>query len=352
MTRALMRWRAVLQRVQRATGPPSIQVLEGLFRLFDNRVLGLLVELGVPETLDRPRTASELAAATGVDADGLDRVLRYAAGCGFVGQDRKGRYRANGVTKLLRRDHPNSWRGWVEFAGSSWFWDAWRHADAVVREGRSGLEAAFGDEFFQFVNHTRPAAGDAFNRAMAAGATVQALALTSGLDWSGVTTVCDVGGGTGAALEYLLATNTALEGVLFDLPDVVGRANDRLQHGDLASRCTVMSGSFFDRVPPDCDRYLCLAIVHDWDDERAVALLRCVRRAMQTDAQLVVVESVLADRARADFADASHLLMGVLGSGRERTARQLSQLFERAELRLLQRVPLATGFVAFVTSRA
>jgi C-methyltransferase len=351
MTGAVMRFRALLRRVHRATAPPSIQVLEALFSLFENRVIGLLVELGIPEALDRPRTAAELATTTGVDADALDRVLRYAAGCGFLARDRSHRYRANGVTKRLRSDHPGSWRGWVDFASSDWFWAAWRRADSMVRDGRSGVEAAFGEEFFDFVNRA-PAVADAFNRAMAAGATVQALALSTGLEWSGVSTVCDVGGGTGAALEYLLAANPGLHGVLFDLPDVVARAVEGLRRGPLAARCTVEGGSFFDDVPRGCDRYLCLAIVHDWDDDRAVDLLRTVGRAMQPDAELVVVETVLGRRPRGDFADASHLLMRVLASGRERSADELTDLLERAGLRLTQQVPLATGFFAFVSSPA
>src|SRR5436853_157616 len=85
----------------------SFRALEALFGIFDNRVLGLLVELGVTEALDGPRTVAELAAATGTDEDGLGRVLRYAAGRGFVGTDRSDRYRPNAVTRLLRRDHPN-----------------------------------------------------------------------------------------------------------------------------------------------------------------------------------------------------------------------------------------------------
>jgi hypothetical protein len=351
ITRAVMRWRSVLLRVHRATAPPSIQVLEALFRLFDNRVIGLLVELGIPEALDRPSSVVELAARTGTDVDALERVLRYAAGCGFVAMDRRRRYRANGVTKRLRRDHPNSWCGWVEFAAGDWFWTASRHADAMVRDGRSGIESAFGEDFFQFVNRN-PTAGDAFNRAMAAGATVQALALSRGLEWSGVTTVCDVGGGTGAALEYLLATKPKISGVLFDLPDVVARASDRLSHSDLAERCTIVGGSFFERVPSGCDRYFCLAIVHDWDDDRAVELMTCIRRAMRPEAELVVVEAELGRRPRGDFADASHLLMRVLASGRERTADELTRLFERAGLRLVQRIALATGFSAFVTTPA
>src|SRR5205809_144984 len=133
VTRLVTRLRAGLLTTHRRTAPPALRVVETVFALIDNRVLGLVVELELPELLDRPRTVSELAGATGTNTEALARVLRYAAGRGFVNWTRSGRYRANRFTRVLRRDNVNSWRGWVEFGTSDWFWDAWRHADAAVR---------------------------------------------------------------------------------------------------------------------------------------------------------------------------------------------------------------------------
>lgn len=341
-----------LAGAHRRSAPPSIQVLEGLYGLLDNRVLGLLVELDLPDLLDRPRTTGDLAEATGSDEANLDRLLRSAASRGFVDCDRGGRYRPNAVTEILRRDHPNSWRGWVEFAGSDWFWDAVRHLDAPVQGHGSGVEAATGSTFFEFVDSVRPDAGKAFNRAMAAGAAVQALALERALDWSSIGSVCDVGGGTGATLEHLLSAHSHLEGVLLDLPGVVAGARAALTAGELAGRCRVEGGSFFERVPAGIDRYLLLAIVHDWDDPAAVSILRRVCEAMDPQARAFVVEGVLSDRPRDEFVQASDLLMCALASGRERTADQFDALFAESGLTLLRTVPLLTGFVAFELARA
>jgi hypothetical protein len=351
LSRAVVGLRRRLASAHRQAAPPSIQLLEALFGLFDNRVLGLLVELDLPELLGAPRTVAELADATGTDPENLERLLRYAAGRGFVRRDRRGRYRATGLTRILRRDHANSWRGWVEFAGSDWFWDAFRHLDAPVRGRGSGVRAATGHDFFEFVNDVRADAGGAFNRAMAAGATVQALALDDALDWAEVGRVCDVGGGTGATLEYLLRARPDLEGVLFDLPAVVDAVRPALAGGDLASRCRIERGSFFEAVPAGADRYLLLAIVHDWDDTDAARILRRVAEAMDPEARAIVVEGILSARPRDEFAQASDLLMCALASGRERTAAQFESLFASSGLTRLRTIPLATGFVAFELAR-
>jgi O-methyltransferase len=351
LTRALVSLRDALWRTHRRTAPPSVRVMEALFGLFDNRVLGLIVELGLPELLDRPRTTAELAEATGTDPERLERFLRYAAGRGFVASLGPGRFGPGEVTRILRLDHPNSWRGWVEMASSDWFWDSWRHLDAAVRSRRSAIEAATGHDFFEYANKIRPEAGDAFNRAMAAGATVQAVALDHALDWSGVSTVCDVGGGTGAVLEYLLGAHSHLQGVLFDIPEVLATARSSLTSGDLAGRCRLAPGSFFDEVPAGADRYLLLAIVHDWDDDECTRLLGRVGEALGRDGKAVVVEGVLPERPGPGFVQASDLLMQVFATGRERTAVQFDALFARAGLTLTRRLDLLTGYTAFELAR-
>ena len=347
LTRAVTRVRAGLLWSHRRTAPPALRVVETVFALFDNRVLGLVVELDLPELLDRPRTVEELAKATGSNADALARVLRYAAGRGFVTWRRSGRYQANQFTRVLRRDNVNSWRGWAEFGASDWFWDSWRHADAAVRGDSNGIKAATGHSFFDYVTTVRPEAGRTFNDAMRAGSVLQAVALAEGLEWQHVRRLCDVGGGTGGALEHLLEAHAHIEGTLFDLPAVVADARPGLVSGALATRCRIEGGSFFDRVPEGHDRYLLLAVVHDWADEEAAAILRTVAASVPDHGEIVVVESVLSDTPTDEFAAASDLLMLVLASGRERTRAQFEELFSTAGLTLTAATPLATGFTAF-----
>jgi hypothetical protein len=345
LTRAAIRLRGRVLKTHRAMAPAAVRVLEGLFGLFDNRILGLLVELEIPEALDAPRTVQELAANTGKDPDALMRILRYAAGRGYVDEVGDGRFRANDVTAVLRRDHPNSWTGWVEFASSDWFWSAWRASGAALEpRGSSGMEAAFGSSFFEYVTETRPEAGDAFDRAMEAGATMQALALSQTLEWDAVESVCDVGGGTGAALSVLLQHHPHMHGLLFDVPSVVAKADESY------ARLRVEAGDFFTAVPKGCDRYLMLAVVHDWNDDEAVAILRNVAAAMENGARAVVVENELSQRARGEFVEASDLLMLVLGSGRERTRSEFENLFRLGNLSLRRVHLLPTGFSAFELS--
>ncbi len=340
-TAALQRLRARLLGLNRRLVPAPVRILEALLGIADNRVLGLLVELDIPDHLRKPRTSAELARLTHTDPDALARLLRFAASRGYVGH-RRGRYRSNGMTKALRTDGAVSWRGWAEFASSPWYWDAWRHLDrAVAGLDDSGLRAATGHGFFEYVHTVDPPAGRVFDEAMAAGGRLHGLALAAALDWKGVRSVCDVGGGLGATLDSLLRVEKGLQGTVYDLPQVVRRVTP-------TDRLSAEGGSFFDRVPSGHDRYVLIAVIHDWDDRQATTILDHVRAAMAPDARAIVVENVLPDEPVDAFAQVTDLQMLAVSPGRERTRAEYGRLFTGAGLRVDRETLLVSGATAFV----
>lgn len=347
-TGMVTRVREWIGRTPRAMAPPPVHILESVLSVYDNRGLGLLVELGVPERLDRPMSPSELAEACHVQPDALGRLLRFAATRGFVDACRDGRFAPNSTTVALRPG-PGSWRAWVDFLSSDWFWDACRSMDRSfsVDAPESGIVAATGHEFFPYVNEVDPDAGAGFNAAMEAGATLQTLALLATLDWTGVSSICDVGGGSGATAHVLLQHLPAVAVTLFDLPEVVAGARPALTAPPLSHRCSVIGGSFFDQIPPDCDRYLLLAIIHDWRDDEAIRILRNLAVVLRGRARALVVETTLPEHGQDSFAAASDLLMLTLASGRERTEAEHRGLFAAADLTLEAVHRLPTGFVAY-----
>ena len=332
--------------LHRRSAPPPLQVLEALFASFDAHALRVLVELGIPDALGEHTTIAELAGRIDCDPTKLERLLRFAAGRGFVAFDRKGRVGPTGVTAALQSDAPAPWHGWVRFATSEWFDAAWRRLGPSLRpDAGHSFELAHGTDFFDYTTAVDPEAGATFDLAMASGATLQAIALAHTLEWDETRSVCDVGGGDGTALSTLQKYFPGLRATLFDLPTVVERCE--FAASDEGPARSVVGGSFFEEIPAGHDRYLLLAIVHDWDDERVVAILRNVRDAMGTDGEAVVVETIASEAPRHDFASSSDLLMFVLASGRERTEDDYHRLYERARLVIRRQQLLPTGATAF-----
>ena len=185
--------------------------------MIDNKALAVAVELDIPDHLHGgAKRADELARDIGAEPDALNRLLRFLASRGLLGTTRDGRYRNNAVSDVLRRDHPWSARNWVLFFGGDWHWRIWNEAKHSFLTGESAARAATGHEFFEYVNEVDADAGEAFNGAMTEGSRLQGLLVVDAYDFSGVTSVCDVGGGTGAIMSDLLAAHPALRGVVFD----------------------------------------------------------------------------------------------------------------------------------------
>ena len=161
-------------------------------------------------------------------------------------------------------------------------------------------------------------------------------------DFSGVGVLADIGGGNGSTLVSVLRRYPRMRGIVFDLPGVVERAGTEVQAAGFADRCRVVGGSFLESVPDGADAYLLRHILHNWDDERAVAILRNVRPAMRAGARLLVVERVIPPGNEPMFGMLMDLTMLVVHGGRERTEEEFRSLFETAGFTLSRVVPTAS----------
>jgi O-methyltransferase len=153
----------------------------------------------------------------------------------------------------------------------------------------------------------------------------------------------DVGGGYGALLATILRNNPGTRGILFEQPHVIASAEEELVAAAVADRCTFVGGDFFVEVPAGGDAYVLSQILHDWDDERCVAILGQCRRAMPDHGKLLVVELVLPPGDEPFLGKWLDLHMLVLLGGRERTATEYDALFRAAGFKLARVVPTSPG---------
>ena len=215
----------------------------------------------------------------------------------------------------------------------SWMYRAWGEATHSFVTGEPAFDQVFGGRFFEYLAE-HPDESNVFDLSMAAGAQGRAATLVDH-DWSGVERVADIGGGNGAALAIILSSHPHLRGVLFDLPTVVEAADDVLRAAGVRDRCDVVAGDFFTDPLPPADAYVLSQILHDWDDERAGAILRNCRRTISDDGRMLLVERVVPDGPEPSFSKLIDLHMLILVGGKERTAAEWRELLaaERFDLR-------------------
>ena len=270
----------------------------------------------------------ELAERAGVDPDALRRLLRYLVARGvFSGEH--GSYANTDVSRLLKDEI--GWRPWLDLDGAPGVWaESWTRLLEAVREGAPGR-----DDHWYYEELARTGRAASFDSLMAAQVAANAEHVARELDWSPVTDVVDVGGGTGVMLGTLLAAHPRMRGTLFDLPQVV-------EGLEPAERLNIIAGNVFHDALPAGDAYVLSQILHGWADEGAAEILRRCAEAGRDDARVVIVEGVLSERPSADEASFD-LFMFTLGGGRQRTLDEFRRLAESAGLELRSAKPLTTG---------
>ena len=318
------------------------------FRL--SKIIGLAVELGIPEFLGRhPHTLAQLAADTRTHEPSLLRLLRAMVAMEVLAEDEAGRFSLTPLGEEMRHDRLGPL---ARFLDGTLEWEAWKHLDHSVRTGERAFDHVYGMRNWQYyAGHPSDAA--IFDAAMQALTGPVAEAVATEYDFSGAKKVADVGGGDGTMLIAILRHHPHLGGVLFDRPDVVDRARDRFEDAGLVDRVEFAGGNFFEHVTEGADVYLMKSIIHDWDDEESVAIIKRVREAADhTSARLLLVERVLSERIGPDDIDAvlSDLNMLVNPGGRERTVSEYRGLLQRGGFQLERTIRVSPEFFILESS--
>ncbi|HEY6389101.1 MAG TPA: methyltransferase [Candidatus Acidoferrum sp.] len=317
---------------------PPFQLMELSYGLISTQALYVVAKLGIADLLsDGPKTAGQLAALTGCDADFLQRLLRFLVSKGVFAHS-AGRFELNDVGSMLRADAPRSARPMALYFGSAWNWNTWGNLLGSVTKGKTAFDLVHGAGFFEYIDtHADDAA--IFSQYMDTLVRDFAKPVLMSYDFSQKKHLIDIGGGHGALLLAALEANTGLRGTLFDLPKVVNGARAVVEGAGMQDRCTLIEGSFFESVPSGGDVYLLSNILHDWDNEDCLRILKNCRTAMGSDSSLLVCEAILPD---GDFSPIwlFDLVMLALTGGRQRTVAQFSALFQKAGLKLGQLNPL------------
>ncbi len=326
VARAVTRLADALAKVRRRLIPRNFAIIELATMSWVAQSIAAFCELGLPQALaNGARTADELATEGYGDRDRLFRMLRGLAAYDVVRHCGNGRFALGHLGEALVGTH--SALPMVLYANAPWHTGAYAHLAQGVRSNRPAFDIAEGMPLFAFYEQ-HPEAGKVFDAAMKSLTPLFGPAFAAAYDFSRMQHVVDVGGGTGALLEYVLQRFQHLHGTVFDLPAVIERVRT-------SDRLRAVAGNVLTGAPPHADAYILSHVLHDWDDESCVRMLQNVRTAMPAHARILVYEIVAAPPGGWWSQDRiTDLEMLAMLSGRERTREEFEALLARAGLKL------------------
>jgi hypothetical protein len=293
-----------------------------------------------------PQTSASLAHAAGAHPRALYRVLRALASVGIFHEDESGQFNLTPLAEPLRSDVPGSVRAFAVMMGSEWVWRSWGGIMHSVRTEEAAFEEAYGESLFQHYAKNPEAA-----RTTMEGLTSRSLpentAVVQAYDFSDCRVVVDMGGGQGTLLATILAANLHLEGILFEMPHVVGTAQQTFDKTGTRDRSALIGGDFFASAPSGGDLYIMKKVIHDWEDEQACTIIRHCRDVIPAQGRLLLIENIVPHGNDPSFSKLIDLLMMVYPGGRERTEIEYRDLLRSSGFTLNRVIP-TTSLVSII----
>ena len=319
--------------------PPQLAVLQMATGYWVSQSIYVAAKLGIADLLkDSPKSCDELATATGTNAPSLYRVLRALASLGVFAETQPNHFTLTPLAACLQSDTPNSVRACAIMLGEEHY-QAWGDFLHGVQTGGSCFEHIYGMNIFEYYAQN-PEPAKNFDEAMTNLSVIQSATIAASYDFSSIQTLVDVAGGQGLLIASILKSNPTLKGVLFDRPYVIERAKRFLEAEGVLERCQLVAGNFFESVPEGGDAYILKSIIHDWDDERAIAILKQCHKVMPANGKLLLAELVIPPGNQPFMGKFTDLhMLAVLPGGRERTEAEYRALFEKAGFKLTRIVP-------------
>ena len=332
-------------RVMSKRQPPQAEMRSLIAGYWVSRLIYVVAKLGIADLLkDGPRTTGALAAAAGVHAPALYRVLRTLSGYGLFTETKGKCFKLTPLGATLRTDVPASMHAFALMLVEKHVWDAWEQLLFAVRTGQLPFDKIFGMPFYKYLEQ-HPDDLKVFGESMTSLSGTEnpeiAAAYRKIHKAAAIRTLVDVAGGHGSLIAMILKEHQTLRGVLFDVPPVIARAgNERhVTAKGVANRCTLVSGDFFESVPKGGDAYILKYILHNWDDESSVKILTNCRGAMNPKGRILVADAVIPPGDKPDWGKLLDIQMMVVVQGKERTKEEFAALFKRAGLKLIRVIP-------------
>lgn len=286
---------------------------------------------------DGSKSVDELAEATSTNVDALYRLLRALASKGIFAEGEPRQFSLTPLAEPLQSDVPGSKRALALMSGDEQF-RAWAEIEYSIQTGKIAFEKVYGKPIFEYLGEN-PDKARIFDAAMVGIHGRESDVILSAYDFSDVGVLADIGGGNGSQISRILEKHNGLKGILFDLPHVIERAKNQIESEGLSNRCELVGGNFFDAVPEGADVYMMRHIIHDWDDEKSVTILRNCHQAMSSSGRLLIVESVIPPGNEPFGGKFLDLVMLLIPGGKERTEDEYRTLLGRAGFELTQVIP-------------
>ncbi|CAD6569109.1 MAG: hypothetical protein ASARMPREDX12_002203 [Alectoria sarmentosa] len=348
----------LLHETEQLLEPGSLVLADHFLGYVNSKCLTAAVQLNIPDTLRAgPKNLSDLASACNARPDRLGQVLRVLYNNGiFAFEKSSGSYRNNTTSNLLLSDHWTQWRNWIDLYGNE-FYDMARGIPASCSKDavRMPAQIEFDTDLDMFTYFTNQGWLPRLHKTLSGGAIAQAPGILEDYPWEEIagSTFLDVGGGGGGLVALVLRKHKSIQAGILDLPKVIDHARTNFhssdgQYFDVGDRVAdenLIAGDFLLDIPK-FEVYTMKWCLHDWDDSKALKILKNVRDSIirGSKSRLIIFESILTDGCMGRLSRYGDITMMVSANGQERDEAQWRDLAEQTGWEMSRIFPLRNSW--------
>jgi hypothetical protein len=277
-------------------------ILQTAFAFWSSKVLLTAVEMGAFTKLGSRRlTGTELGAELGLHPRGIKDFFDALVAMKFLereGEGPSGKYfnTPSGAVYLDERS-PRYVGGILTMLNARLF-KFWHDLPEALRTGKPQNEVKHGQKgIFEELYAELPKL-EQFMGAMTGLSRINFEAFADKFNFAPFKTLCDVGGATGLLSIECARKHPHLKCVSFDLPPVAPIAQRAIAAAGLTDRIGTASGDFFKDPLPKADVITMGMILHDWNLEKKMHLIRSAYNALPPGGALVTIEALIDDARR------------------------------------------------------
>lgn len=314
------------------------QNMKSLYGLLNSHVMSRLIyavaKTEIPDILkDNHTYYKQIAEKAGVHPRSLYRIMRTLCTVNIFSESREGVFGLGEVGQLLRSDIPESQHALAVLMWEPWWRQGWDELLYSLRTGKAAFEYFHGRKLFEYLK-LNPEAAELFNKAMTSITMQEIKAILEAYDFSGIQKIADIGGGHGKLLASILKKCPSMQGILFDLPVVLDSARINIAHENLSERCELVAGDFFESFSLRSNVYILKSVIHDWNDEQAICILKNCRSSLNKNGRLLIIERIIPTGNDSHPAKIMDIAMLVNLGGQERTEAEYESLLNSSGFKL------------------
>jgi hypothetical protein len=342
--KAILKIRFLLKRIENRMVPASVAVYEKAQYFWMSKAIGVACDLNIADILRTgPKKIEELALASQTNEQALYRLMRALASEGIF-KETPGKVFSNTSLSLGLTEGEGSMKNMIKHQLNETNWSIIGKLGYSIATGKPAAREILGTDIFSHLEQN-PEKNELYNKAMTDTSALSSAAFLAAYSFKKSKLIVDVGGGEGYLLSNILTRYKHLRGIVFDLPHVVRASSGNFKKFGLEDRSNAVEGDFFDKIPSGGDAYILKNILHAFDDNLCIRLLKNLNDAIAAGTKLLIMEAVIEENNKPAYGKLIDLQMLVgMDGGKERTKNEFEVLLGKSGFRLKKVIPTVSPF--------